>query len=219
MNRDIYIPFGRSVELLGEIYQDENWVLFLSRNIHGLTEGFAPIPFDDDLFDVWYRTGDLERFAFEFGRGSVSAEKIASIFDAEALNLEALDRELDDLLGKTEDNPILSCNTENPISKSISDAGGDIALGSTKKSELLRSIRDIADAQLETVQNFTALAHAIRDHEPGDKSSSVYLTALSATATAQAGRACDNAMRIGSVLNQINKCHAFADEAQTKDMA
>lgn len=219
MNRDIYMPFGRSVELLGEIYPYENWVLFLSKNLHGLTEGFDTIPFDDDIFDVWYQVGDLESFAIEFGRGSVSAEKIASFIDAEVLSLEALDRELDDLLGKTEDRPTLSSNIENPIFRTNAVADGNMVFDAIKKPELLRTICDIADVEHVTVQILTALAQAIRDYESVDKSSIAYLTALSAAAIVQAGRACDNAMQIGTVFTQLNKFLAFVGEAQTKELA
>ena len=80
MNRNIQLTFNRSAELLGEVFPDENWVLFLSRNINGLTKEFATIPFDIKTSDISYQLGDIEKFAVEFGGEEIS-EYIVSYFD------------------------------------------------------------------------------------------------------------------------------------------
>lgn len=121
MNRDKYQTFEHSVELLEEIFPNENWVWILSRNLHGLTEGFDTIPFEIDEFEIMYQIADLESFAIEFGRGYISEAEIAWRIDHQFYSPDELDRELDELLGVLE-TPISSDIDGNPIQESKNDA-------------------------------------------------------------------------------------------------
>ena len=62
-NRNALFSFDRSADLLKELYPDENWFWFLTKNIHGLTEGYSTIPYDNNTSDIAYELSDIENFA------------------------------------------------------------------------------------------------------------------------------------------------------------
>lgn len=145
MSRHIYQTFDQSVDLLDVIFPDENWVWFLSKNLHGLTEGFDTIPFSYDTYDIMYRIGDLERFAVEFGRGYISAEEIAAIIDENYMDQEELDSELDELLCELRGEPVSSGSSENSIQLAKTGTEGNVQLEGCKKSVVQKAIKKIDD--------------------------------------------------------------------------
>ena len=62
-NREIHQTFEHSVRFLKEILPEENWVWFLSKNLHGLTEGYPTIPFYNSLKGVTYNFEEIKSFA------------------------------------------------------------------------------------------------------------------------------------------------------------
>ncbi len=47
MNRNMSLCIDNSAKLLATVFPGQNWAWFLSKNLHGLTEGYPTIPFDN----------------------------------------------------------------------------------------------------------------------------------------------------------------------------
>lgn len=105
----------------------------------------------------------------------------------------ALDRELDDLIGKLADKPI-------PFLNAIPDADGNIQLGRDVVTSLRTLIRNAADVQYQTACTLTVLSLAFFAIEYDGAISSGDAGALDAVATAQAERARDNSALIRSLI-------------------
>lgn len=202
ITRNTNLSFDRSTGLLKAIFPGENWAWFLSKNLHGLTEEFATIPFDNNASEIAYQLGDLEKFAVEFGHGDPSAEEIASIID------EHLSYNLLGLIAKIESeiDPLGGCG-EFLVQPRL-DADGNTHLDPNDISALLSALQEIAEEQMNTGYTLTTLAHAFRSIDSGAEFSSTDATALSGVAIAQAGRSCDNAQRIRSLFNAFDSCLA-----------
>ena len=89
MSNNTHLSIVNSARFLSRIYVGENWVWFLSKNMHGLS-AYPTIPFDNSLESLTYDMHDLKAFAFLYGRGQRSEHEISSHAD-EHLKLLAIE--------------------------------------------------------------------------------------------------------------------------------
>ncbi len=195
MNRQIMLSFAATADFLKKIYPDQNWTLFLTKNLHGLTEGYARIHCDMNARDVVYWLGEIEHFAVLYGKGSPSADEIEALCNryASQLELQSLCHELSasdpfGISGKF-------------LDEAKHDADGNLVFSTERVSELLIAINDLANTQLETGYALTTLAQAFRGVGAGVHYSQQDATALAEVAVRQAGCAIDNADSIRGLFN------------------
>lgn len=195
-NRNAFFSFDHSADLLKEIYPEENWFWFLTKNIHGLTEGYSTIPYDNNTSDIAYELSDIENFAVTYGIGKFSAEEVGSMIDDHMTRID-----LESMLSEIE----IKLNTNNFNSKFMSQKtvhdDGSVDLCLNNPVDWMIEIKEMSDIQVETCYALTTLAHAIRMVGEGMSLSKSEAEALSGIAIAQADRAYDNADQIRSILN------------------
>lgn len=195
-NRNALLPFDFTANLLKSLYPEENWVWFLTKNIHGLTDGYPTIPYDQNVSEIAYWITDIDNFAISYGADKFSSEEVITkidkfVFPTE-LGLTATD------MGNisnafTINSNFMSLKTEND------DGSVDLRLDSPEA--WIIEINEMSDIQIETCYALTTLAHAIRMVGEGMLLSKSEAEALSGIAIAQAYRAYDNADQIRSILN------------------
>lgn len=195
MSRKHSLSIDRGAELLSAIFPGKNWTWFLSKNLHGLTDSVATIPFDHASESISYDVSDLERFAVQFGRGTLSEEEIAKLIDTflEDLDQRSVAVETSCVVGRAADHMLTGVRT---------DLTGHLIVSPEGCGALLEQLGLIEDVQAETARTLSTLAYALRmmgttTALPNE------IEGLRDIAIAQAGRACENAVDIRMLTSAL----------------
>lgn len=73
------VSHDHAVNILQMLFPETNWDLFLAKNRHGLTDGYPVIPYDHNCEIICYELEKLHQFAYRFGAGRYSEERIQEI--------------------------------------------------------------------------------------------------------------------------------------------
>lgn len=194
--RNALLCFDNSTNLLKAVFPEENWTWFLTKNMHGLTDGFPTIQFDNNTSDVVYWLEDLEKFAVAYAQDSLSTEDIASMIDDHMarLNLQSM------LAALSSDGDSFSIQSAFMSQETI-HKDGSVDFNLKNPGAWSIAIGEMSEEQLDTGYALTTLAHAIRMVGAGMELSASEAAALSGIAITHANRACDNADRIRSILS------------------
>ena len=147
-----------SAKLLASIFPGENWAWFLSKNLHGLTEGYSTIPFDNSSESVAYDLKDLKNFALAYGNGSVTEEQIdqraTSYIDE--LELRYMLDEIDRSRMPT------SSRTDNFLSSNATEDRDYFSISSGEYFAMIELLSEILDKQETTAQALVTLGAAFK---------------------------------------------------------
>lgn len=153
MSRFDHLSLDNSARFLHSIYPSVNWAWFLSKNLHGLTDGYPTIPFDNSSETVTYGLDDLKSFALLNGDGMFSENDITH-------HAEHFKHQLDVEMTMAQPSRIL------PIGDFMSpDTTPDknyFQLSSGELYAMTDRIEQIMDIQSNAIEDLDALAMDIR---------------------------------------------------------
>jgi hypothetical protein len=191
-----FYNFVSAAQLLNAVFPDEQWGWFLSKNMHGLTEGHSKIPVDLEMCEIYYELNDLRNFAIEYGKGKFTTEHITLLFNSHVKCLE--------LSHKHEELNYISnafIATSDFICEKKFNADGTVDLRLESLSSRMIAIKKMSKEALETCETLSELAYEFRMISTGNEISPSKAAELSAMAIEQAVSVCDNAEQILSILN------------------
>lgn len=188
------IPYAANA--LNSVFPDENWELFLTKNMHGLTSGYSLIPFHDYANQINYELTDLQNFAIEYGMGKYSSSEVASLLNSHMKHL-ALGHSIDDLEEIID--PFESMS--NFIKEKMINVDGPIDPRLEGLKDWMVAMKELTHETVITCQTLMSLACHFLSICQGNtisisKAAEIYEDTLD-----RAKKICDNAKRIHPIFN------------------
>lgn len=187
MSHNIHLGLEYGGRFLEQLYPGVNWVWFLSKNMHGLTEGYPTIRFDNSSVAVAYDLEDLKAFAFAYGAGKFSKENISGYADAYLNQLELED--MASRLGHSFDRH--SYLSSDFMSAEATNDKDYFQLSSGEFFAMTERLEEILSIQEETAQALVTLATTVRAFKTPGTATSSEIDALCGIATTHARHAYD----------------------------
>ena len=158
MNQNCSLCIDNSAKLLSSVFPGENWAWFLSKNLHGLTEGYPTIPFDNSSEEIAYDLKDLKQFALAYGNGSLTEEQIDQSVTSHLEKLEVMY-----MLNEIERSRMpTSSRTDNFLSENATEDRGYFSISSGEYFAMIELLSEILDKQETTAQALITLGAAFK---------------------------------------------------------
>lgn len=185
MNQNMSFCIDNSAKLLSSIFPGENWAWFLSKNLHGLTDGYPTIPFDNSSDSVAYDFKDLKNFALTYGNGSITEEQInqhATNY-AQQFDLLYMLSEIDRSRMPT------NSRTDNFLSENASEDRDYFSISSGEYWALTELLDEVLNTQEEVAQALVTLGTTFKVLGTEGTPTAEEIDAIKGLATSHAGRA------------------------------
>lgn len=202
MNRNMSLCIDNSAKLLATVFPGQNWAWFLSKNLHGLTEGYPTIPFDNSSEDIAYDLKDLKQFALAYGKGSLTEEQINQLAKSYLDQLDLLC-----MLGEIDRSRMpTSSRTDNFLSENASEDRDYFSISSGEYWALTELLDEVLNTQEEVAQALVTLGTTFKVFGTEGTPTAEEIDAIKGVATSHAGRA------YGAYEQLAMICQALADE-------
>lgn len=185
MSQNPSFCIDNSAKLLASIFPGENWAWFLSKNLHGLTEGYSTIPFDNSSESVAYDLKDLKNFALAYGNGSVTEKQIDQRATGHIEKLEVMY-----MLNAIEHRRLpTSSRSDNFLSENATEDRDYFPISYGEYWALTELLQEVLETQEEVAQALVTLGTTFKVFGTEGTPTAEEIDAIKGLATSHAGRA------------------------------
>jgi len=208
MSQNPSFCIDNSAKLLASIFPGENWAWFLSKNLHGLTEGYSTIPFDNSSESVAYDLKALKSFALAYGSGRVTEEQIDQHATSHIDKLEAMY-----MLNEIEHRHLpTSSRSDNFLSENATEDRDYFSISYGEYWALTELLDEVLNTQEEVAQALVTLGTTFKVFATEGTPTADEIDAIKGVATSHAGRAYNAYEQLAMISQALADEHNYWQE-------